>query len=163
NLMLARVSARRAEIAVRRALGAGRLQLLRLTLAESAVLTFAAAAAGVALSYWAVAAVVALAPADVPRLDEIGLNVRALAFAVGAASALPLSHEGSEMDPPYVIVGQAPPAAGDEPTALTTFVTPGYFAAIGMHLVQGRVLTERDTAASTPVVVINETMAHRAW
>jgi hypothetical protein len=45
--------------------------------------------------------------------------------AVGAASALPLSHEGSEMDPPYVVAGVPPPAPGDEPTALTTFVTPG--------------------------------------
>ena len=73
--------------------------------------------------------------------------------AVGAASALPLSHEGSEMDPPYVVAGVPPPAPGDEPTALTTFVTPGYFEAIGMRLVQGRLFSERDTATAPPVVV----------
>src|SRR6185503_12218621 len=39
---------------------------------------------------------------------------------VGAASALPLSHEGSEMDPPYTIAGRPAPSAGDEPTALVT-------------------------------------------
>ena len=76
NLMLARAAARQAEIAVRRALGAGRLQLLRLTVAESVLLTFAAAAVASSASYWAVAGIVALAPRDVPRIDEVGLNWR---------------------------------------------------------------------------------------
>jgi putative ABC transport system permease protein len=83
--------------------------------------------------------------------------------AVGAASALPLSHEGSEMDPPYTVVGVPVPVPGDEPTALTTFVTPGYFDAIGMHLVEGRLLDDRDTATAPLVIVVNETMARQSW
>src|SRR5262249_59755537 len=83
--------------------------------------------------------------------------------AVGAASALPLSHEGSEMDPPYVVAGVPPPAPGDEPTALTTFVTPGYFEAIGMRLVQGRLFSDRDAATAPPVIVVNETLARQSW
>ena len=76
NLMLARAAARHAEIAVRRALGAGRLQLLRLTLAESALLAVAAAAVGVAdVRTGRSRGIVALAPRDVPRIDEVGLNL----------------------------------------------------------------------------------------
>jgi len=282
NLLLARASGRQPEMAVRTALGAGWLDLLRLTLAESAVLTMCAASLGVVVSYWAVAAIVKLAPADIPRLDEVGLNAQVLAFAiaiasvtallcgiapavqfwtrsierplrgagrwssgagarfrfalvagqtalavvllagngllirsfaallrvdlgyrvdqraaltahvwdfypqperraqffaeveqrvgrmpgvlsVGAASALPLSHEGSEMDPPFTVAGQPPPNPGDEPTALVTFVTPGYFQAIGMRLVAGRLLNDQDTPTSPPVAVVNETMARRIW
>ena len=280
NLMLTRAAARRPEIVLRTALGAGRWHLLRLALAESSLLTIAACSLGVMTSYWAINAIVALAPPDVPRLDEIGISVRVLFFAlavaattafvcglvpatqlwsarlertvrahggggrtprvgsmlvmaqtglavmllvasgllirsfgallkvdlgyrvdnraaltlhvwdaypqperralfiaevetrmrqqpgvvaVGAASALPLSHEGSEMDPPYVVAGVPPPAPGDEPTALTTFVTPGYFEAIGMRMVQGRLFSDRDTATAPPVVVVNETMARQSW
>ena len=280
NLMLTRAAARRTEIVVRTALGAGRWHLLRLALAESSLLTVAACSLGVITSYWAISAIVALAPPDVPRLDEISISVRVLLFAlavavatalvcglvpatqlwsarlertvraqsgtgrtprvgsmlvmaqtalavmllvasgllirsfaallkvdlgyrvdnraaltlhvwdaypqperralfiaevetrmrqqpgivaVGAASALPLSHEGSEMDPPYVVAGVPPPAPGDEPTALTTFVTPGYFEAIGMRLVQGRLFSDRDAATAPPVIVVNETMARQSW
>ena len=280
NLMLTRAAARRTEIVVRTALGAGRWHLLRLALAESSLLTMAACSLGVITSYWAINAIIALAPPDVPRLDEISISVRVLLFAlavaattalvcglvpatqlwsarlertvrahsgtgrtpragsmlvmaqtalavmllvtsgllirsfaallkvdlgyrvdnraaltlhvweaypqperralfiaevetrmrqqpgvvaVGAASALPLSHEGSEMDPPYVVAGVPPPAPGDEPTALTTFVTPGYFEAIGMRLVQGRLFNDRDAATAPPVIVVNETMARQSW
>ena len=280
NLLLARSGARQSEMAVRTALGASRRDLVRLTLAESLLLTTAAAIAGVLISKWAIALVVRLAPADIPRLDEVGLHLRVVAcavaiaaitalvcgvmpalpfwspsierslrsaarstgtgsrlraalvagqtglavvllvasgllirsfgallnvdlgyrvdhraaltahvwdlypqperrgqffadveariaqqpgvLAVGSASALPLSHEGSEMDPPFTVAGRPEPPPGEAPTALVTFVTPGYFNAIGMRLVRGRLLTERDLPAS-PVVVINETMAKRIW
>jgi putative ABC transport system permease protein len=109
-----------------------------------------------------------LYPAPATRANFVDQAEQRLAaqpgvVAVGAASALPLSLEGSEMDPPYTVVGQPIPQPGDEPTALATFVTPGYFGAIGMRLVQGRVLSDRDTNSSPPVVVVNETMARLAW
>ena len=279
HLMLTRAAARRDETAVRAALGASWWDLLRLALAESTCVALAAGGVGVIVSYWAVAGIVALAPPDVPRLDEVGLDGRVLLFAVaigvatamicalapsvhlsgttdrtirgygraprgqrfgstlvvaqtalavvllaasgllirsfgallkvdlgyrvenrvaltlhawdqypqperrawfiaeaearmarqpgvlvvGAASTLPLSHEGSEMDPPYTILGQPAPSPGDEPTALVTFITPRYFEAIGMRLVDGRALNDGDTATSPPVIVVNEALARRAW
>ena len=83
-------------------------------------------------------------------------------IAVGAGSALPLSREGSEMDPPYEVEGR-PTAPGEEPTARVTYVTPGYFTAMGIDLVRGRLISEADRAGTTPVVVIGETMARRTW
>jgi putative ABC transport system permease protein len=269
-------------MAVRSALGASRRDLLRFTLAESIVLTATAAVVAIVASRWAIAVVIRMAPATLPRLEEVELNLGVLSFAVaiagvtalicglapavqlwqpsiehalraggrsstpsgtrfrsvlvaaqtalavlllagnglmirsfaallrvdlgylvdsrlaltahvwdlypqperraeffadvdrrlaeqpgvlavGAASALPLSHEGSEMDPPFVVAARPQPAPGDEPTALVTFVTPGYFKAVGMRVVQGRSFTDRDTPATTPVVVVNETMARRTW
>ena len=280
NLMLARAAARQSEVGVRTALGASRWHLLRLALVESTLVALGAAAIGVVTSYWTVAVLVRLAPADIPRVDQVALNVDVLVFAVavaaatalvcglapaaqfwragldgvlraqgrvvrgrgvsaalvavqtglavtllaasgllvrsfsalldvdlgyrvdnrvaltlhawdlypqpdrrllfieeveqrmaaqpgvisvGTASALPLSHEGSEADPPYTIVGRPAPQPGDEPTALVTFVTPRYFETMGMRLVTGRLLSDRDAPSSLPVVVVNETMARHAW
>jgi putative ABC transport system permease protein len=90
NLLLARAAGREREMAVRAALGASRAQLLRQLLAESAVLSLAAAALGFALASIALRIVVLFAPAGLPRLDEISLDLRALAFtvAISLGSAL---------------------------------------------------------------------------
>ena len=82
NLLLARGAARRREIAVRVALGASTGQLARQFIVENLLLTAAAAALGVALAYGALRALVALAPAQVPRLMSAGVDERVLGFAV---------------------------------------------------------------------------------
>jgi putative ABC transport system permease protein len=79
-LLLARAGARRREIAVRLALGASRARLVRQLLAESALLAVAGGTAGVALAYAALDALVALVPADVPRLGDAAVDARVLAF-----------------------------------------------------------------------------------
>ena len=83
-------------------------------------------------------------------------------LAAGAGSALPLSLEGSEMDPPFQVEGR-PAAVGEEPIARVTYATPGYFGAMAIPLRQGRVFSADDRAETTPVMVISETMARRVW
>jgi putative ABC transport system permease protein len=87
NLLLARASARGRELVVRAAVGAGRLRLVRQMLTESALLALVAGAGGVLIARWGVTALVAFAPADLPRLDEVSVDLSALAFALAASLA----------------------------------------------------------------------------
>jgi predicted permease len=87
NLTLARALQRGRELAVRSALGAGRGRVVRLLAAEGAVLAALGGTCGVALAWAGVRAIRALAPADLPRVEEIGLDARVLAFAVGVTVA----------------------------------------------------------------------------
>ena len=80
NLLLARVAAREKEMAIRSALGGSRWQLVRMLLAESWVLALAGGVIGLILARWGVDLLVALAPSNIPRVDEIGLDGRVLVF-----------------------------------------------------------------------------------
>jgi putative ABC transport system permease protein len=82
NLFLARAVGRQREIAVRAALGAGRWRLARQVLAEAAALTAAGTLLGLLLATWAVDLLVAMAPAGIPRLQEIGIDASVLTFTV---------------------------------------------------------------------------------
>ena len=87
NLMLARATARSREMAVRAALGAGSWRIARQILTESLAISLAGGLAGIALAFGAVRALVASAPVDLPRLDEVHLDYRALLFAFAASVA----------------------------------------------------------------------------
>jgi putative ABC transport system permease protein len=80
NLLLARAAARQKEIAVRAALGAGRLRLIRQLLTESCLLSLLGGALGLCLAYGAVQVLIALNPPRVPRMAQINLDGRVLAF-----------------------------------------------------------------------------------
>ena len=90
NLMLVRAQGRQREFAIRSALGVAQGRVARQLLTESSSIALIGAAAGLILAAWGVDALVALAPADLPRLDEIRIDGGVLAFAltVSVGSAL---------------------------------------------------------------------------
>jgi putative ABC transport system permease protein len=84
NLLMARASSREQEIAVRTALGANRLRLVRQLLTESSILAVLGGGFGILLALAAVRWLVALGP-DLPRVQEVSLNGTVVAFAIGVA------------------------------------------------------------------------------
>jgi putative ABC transport system permease protein len=280
NLLLVRGVSRRKEIAIRTALGASRADLVRQLFTEALVLGVAGAVLGSLLALWAVRLVALLAPATMPRLEEISINLRVLAFALatGVVSALvfglaPLLqtvrartaewlHERGggagtpsarrlqnalvvaevslalvllvgagllvesfvrlrAIDPgfaqdqlltakvmlpaqryaqreqqvkfaddvaaavarlpgvrsaaltnaapladnregtSFTIEGAPPWPVGHEPHMNWNIVSPGYFETLGVRVLRGRVFSDRDRAGTTPVIVVNETLARR--
>ena len=85
--MLARCTRRAQEFTIRTAVGGGRGRLLRQLLTESVVIAALGGIGGVALTVYALDAIVALMPADVPRVARIAVDGRILAFAVGLVVA----------------------------------------------------------------------------
>jgi putative ABC transport system permease protein len=81
NLLLAHGAGRRAEFAIRTAMGAGRWRLVRQLLTESLLLSIVGGGVGVVLSVWGLEALVAAIPDDLPRMDTISVDSRVLGFA----------------------------------------------------------------------------------
>ena len=81
NLLLTRGAARQRELAVRTALGARQWRLLRQLLTESMLLALAGGGLGVALAYGLQRALPAMSPGNIPRIEEVAMDGRVLAFA----------------------------------------------------------------------------------
>jgi putative ABC transport system permease protein len=280
NLLLSRAASRQKELALRAALGAGRIRLVRQMLTESVLLSLMGGILGVLLAFWGIQFLIGFGPDNIPRLNEIRIDPRVLLFtfglslftgvlfglipavqasrpdlndalkegsrgssggrsgmfrnvfviaevslalvllvgaglmirsfmrlqavetglnphnlltmrlqlprkkypephqivdffkkaqdrvaalpgvqAVGAISYLPLNGGMASRDA-FKITGQPAPAPGQEPGVEVRVITPGYFRAMGIPLLKGRLLDERDVKESR-VLLINETMAKR--
>lgn len=85
SLLLARTATRRREVAVRTAVGAGAGRLRRQFFIEGAVITLAATVLGVLIARLGVTTLLSLAPADLPRLDGVGINAMVLAVTLAIA------------------------------------------------------------------------------
>jgi putative ABC transport system permease protein len=99
NVLLARGAARHTELAVRAALGAGPKRLFSQLLVENLAVAVLGGVLGAIVARWGVKTLVALAPGDVPRLQEAGINGTVLAFAIALScvtallfSILPARH-----------------------------------------------------------------------
>jgi len=86
NLLLSRMTDRGQEIALRTALGAGRMRLGRQLLTESLVLSVVGALVGIAVASVGIEVLVRLGPENLPRLDEVQLNARVLLFSLAATA-----------------------------------------------------------------------------
>ncbi|HYL98775.1 MAG TPA: ABC transporter permease, partial [Blastocatellia bacterium] len=278
NLLLARISVREREIAVRSALGAGRLRLIRSFLTESLLLSAIGAGAGLALAYWFVRVLASFAPRSFERMGPVNPDFRVVGFTlfvsvttvllfglapalraarldisralkegrglarrqaargamvtaeiaialvllIGAGlmlrslaslQAVPLGFNpenlitmhlalpGSiakddektanayrqilsavrslpgvqsaavtsslpldglnDLSGAFTIEGQPPLKPGEEQAAGYRMVSPGYFATMGISLLKGRDFADQDTKDSTPVAMINQTLARR--
>jgi predicted permease len=91
NLYLVRAEARRQELAVRSALGAGRARIGRGFLLESLLLGFAGGAAGLGLAWAGIRLLVTLSPRGLPRLDEIAIDPSVVLFTLGVSIAAALA------------------------------------------------------------------------
>src|SRR5215216_1387324 len=87
NLLLARATARRKEMAIRTAVGASRWRIARQLLTESILVSMIGGAIGLFLAYWGVQLILYTSPDAIPRSREIGLDWAVLAFTIGVSFA----------------------------------------------------------------------------
>jgi putative ABC transport system permease protein len=83
NLLLARAASRQKEIALRTALGASRLRVVRQLLTESVMLSTVSGVLGLALSLWLIKLLIAMIPPNTPRIEEIRIDLRVFGFTLG--------------------------------------------------------------------------------
>jgi putative ABC transport system permease protein len=81
----------------------------------------------------------------------------------GAASVIPFLNTTGGGSSAIVIEGRPVPASGDEPSAMVTVATPGYFPTMRIQLLEGRMLSDHDDADSATVVLVSRAFAERHW
>ena len=128
NLLLAQGLSRRKEVAIRMAMGASAGRVVRQRLAEGIVLALLGSLAGLALAYGGLRLLVAFHPANLPRLDEVGIDGRVLVFTLllslltgvlfsldpGPAEPAHRGHRAAQGELPGLDGGAAPcPVPGD--------------------------------------------------
>jgi len=103
---------------------------------------------------------------NLPRLLALGDHaletLRAMPGAQAAAISSGSPSWGNDIEPIW-IEGQPAPEPGKEPWAGYLSASPGWFEVYGMHLLQGREFNDADRADTTPVVIVDESMARKYW
>ena len=108
NLLLMRTEARRAELAVRTALGAGRGRLVRQILAESFILSMVAGLMGFLLAWWTLQALVTMLPDGLPRIESVRIDATVAVFSIAVVfvTALLAGLSPGLLSVPVDLVGQ---------------------------------------------------------
>ena len=149
NLMLVRATARRQEMAIRRALGARPGLLARELLVESGLLSLGGATLGVLLARWAVPALVALSPTAMPRAQQIGVSLPVLLFAAVVAIVAGLGFgvapawRAARVDPNRDLQAEARGVAGSADRVSTRGLIVAGQVAVMMVLLSGASLLLR--------------------
>jgi len=149
NLLLARSSVRQREIAIRRALGAGRGRLVRQLLTESVVLAIVGGMLGLLIAVWGVDGLVQVSPASLPRLQGVGVNGVVLVFTAGLSLVTGMlfglvpAIQGSHADLHQVMQDAARSAsATGRATRLRSMLVVGEFALALVLLVGAALLVQ---------------------
>jgi predicted permease len=150
HLLLERMSVRTRELAVRRALGAHRGRVLRQLATESVVLGLSGGAAGIALASVGMRVLLAFAPADIPRLENVAIDQPTLGFAV-VASLLAA-----------VLFGVAPAVFGWRGDVHATLRAQGK-ASDGAHGTRGRALLTMLEVAFAVVILVGAGLMLRSF
>ena len=149
NLLLARSSVRQREIAIRRALGAGRARIVRQLLTESVVIAAIGGTLGLLVAVWGVDLLLQLTPSTLPRLQTIGVNgtvlgfTAALSLVTGIVFGLAPAIQGSDADLHSVMRAAARSAsAGGRSSRLRGVLVVGEFALALVLLVGAALLVQ---------------------
>jgi putative ABC transport system permease protein len=140
NLLLMRATIRQKEMAIRSAMGAHRLRLIRQLLTESLLISALAGAGGLILAFWGVKALVALGPDNLPRLQEINVDGRVLLFTLAVSVMTGL------------IFGLAPALQASKPDLQQTLKEGGAAATRGRHWLRNLLVVGEMAIAMTLLV-----------
>jgi putative ABC transport system permease protein len=91
NLLLAQAAARQRELAIRHALGAGRARLIRQFVTEAILLLTISCLGGLLIAWLGTSALLSLAPADLPRVDDVSMNWAVMAFAMSLSALVAIA------------------------------------------------------------------------
>jgi putative ABC transport system permease protein len=95
--------------------------------------------------------------------SEATARLRALPGVEGAGAVSSLPFVAMDSNTPFEIEGRPAPPAGEGPSAYAITATADYFGAMNIPLREGRLFSQADREDTTPVVLVNETMARRHW